>query len=146
MKVSTRGRYGVNAAFELAIRCGEGPIPIKVIADAQQLSESYLEQLMAKLRKAGIVNSARGAQGGYELTRHPGEITVGEVLYAVEGPMVPADCLLQNGRRGCIRKETCAGRIIWGKIYDGIRSVIDTMTLADLIEEKERIERLEDNG
>lgn len=145
MKVSTRGRYGVNAAFELSIRFGEGPVPINVIADAQQLSEPYLEQLMAKLRKAGIVSSVRGAQGGYELTRHPGEITVGEVIYAVEGPMVPADCLLQDGKHGCVRVDTCAGRIIWGKIYDGIRSVIDTMTLADLIEEKERKERSEEN-
>lgn len=138
MKISTRGRYGVNAAFELALRYGRGPVPIKTIADAQRISEPYLEQLMAKLRRAGLAVSARGVQGGYELARDPGEITVGQVIYAVEGPMAPVDCLLEKRLEKCGREDSCAGRIIWEKIYDSIRGVIDRITLADLIEEKEQ--------
>jgi Rrf2 family protein len=145
MKVSTRGRYSVNAAFELALRYGRGPVPIKAIADAQRISEPYLEQLMAKLRKAGLVISSRGVQGGYELARDPNEITVGQVIYAVEGPMAPVDCLLEKHREKCGREDSCAGRIIWVKIYDSIRDVIDRITLSDLIEEKERNARRENN-
>lgn len=132
MKVTTKARYGINAIFELVLRQGSGPVPIKVIAEKQHIPEPYLEQLMNQLRRDGLVTSIRGAQGGYELSRPPHDITVGQVIRSLEGSVAPVDCL--NGE-GCRDGHGCAGRIIWEKIYDSINAVIDTITLADLAEE-----------
>lgn len=134
MKVSTRGRYGVNAACELARHYGKGPLSIREIATAQHIPRPYLEQLLAQLRKEGLVRSIRGTQGGYELTAPPESVTVGQVLYAVEGPMAPADCLVDE-EATCARVGACAGRRLWDMVYDSIRQVIDRVTLADLMEE-----------
>ena len=84
MRISTRGRYGLRAMVELALAFGQGPVPLKEIATKQGLSEHYLEQLMGSLRKAGIVKSVRGAQGGYQLAKDPAEISTGEVLRVLE--------------------------------------------------------------
>ena len=92
MKISTKGRYGLKAMFELACRYGETPVSILAIAEAQGISEHYLEQLFKKLRKAGVVQSLRGAQGGYALARPPEEITIGEILRAFEGTVAPVSC------------------------------------------------------
>ena len=96
MKISTKGRYSVTALYELALRYGEGAVSLKSIATSQGLSENYLEQLMAPLRRAGIVKSVRGAQGGYMLARDPKEITIGEIITTVEGPIALVDCLLTS--------------------------------------------------
>ena len=85
MRLSTRGRYGLKAMYQLAIHYGEGPIPLKQIADKENLSENYLEQLVSQLRKEGLLTSVRGAQGGYMLAIPPREITVGNVLRVLEG-------------------------------------------------------------
>ena len=95
MKLSTKGRYGVTAMYDLAMNSADKvPISIKNVAERQQISEHYLEQLMGQLRKAGLVKSTRGAQGGYYLTREPKDITVGDIIRVMEGPIVPVDCLL----------------------------------------------------
>jgi len=86
MKLSTRGRYGLRAMYDLALRYGEGPVSLNSIADRQMVSLPYLEQLMAKLRRAGLASSSRGAQGGYELAKPPEEITVGDIVRVMEGP------------------------------------------------------------
>ena len=96
MKISTKGRYSVTALYELALHYGEGAVSLKSIAKSQGLSENYLEQLMAPLRRAGIVKSVRGAQGGYMLARSPQEITIGEIITTVEGPIALVDCLLTS--------------------------------------------------
>ena len=92
MKLSTKGRYGLRAAVDLALFSKEGPISISTIAAREGLSESYLEQLFAKLKKAGLISSIRGINGGYQLAKPAGEISVGDVLRALEGEMVVVDC------------------------------------------------------
>jgi len=105
MKLSTKGRYGLKAMFELALHFGEGPIPLKDIAEKQNISEHYLEQLIATLRKDGLVNSVRGAQGGYLLSSEPKKITVGDVIRSLEGNIAPSDCVIEGEPLDCDRGE-----------------------------------------
>ena len=117
MKISTKGRYSVTALYELALRYGEGAVSLKSIATSQGLSENYLEQLMAPLRRAGIVKSVRGAQGGYMLARDPKEITIGEIITTVEGPIALVDCLLtsaESAEQPCDRACACVPRVVPG--------------------------------
>lgn len=131
MKISTRSRYGLNAMFELAIHYGKGTMALKDIAASQSISEAYLEQLMIRLRRAKLVDSHRGVQGGYMLSAPPDKILLGDVIRVLEGSVSPVDCL--DGE-GCGR-EQCPGRLIWEKVYKSINEVIDNITLADLLEE-----------
>ena len=134
MKLSTKGRYSVTALYELAQHYGKGIVPLKTIALSQGLSENYLEQLMGTLRKAGYVKSVRGAQGGYTLTKEPSQITVGDIIRIMEGPIAPVDCLL-SGRVNndyCDRAGICVTRGVWAKVRDSINSVLDSITLEDL--------------
>ena len=94
MKVSTKSRYGMAAMVDLAEHFGKGPVALRSVAERQQVSEHYLEQLMSSLRHAGFVRSVRGAQGGYVLAKDPKDITAGDVVRAMEGPIAPVDCLL----------------------------------------------------
>lgn len=135
MKVTTKGRYGVNAMVELAACYGHGPVALREIAQRQHIPETYLEQLMNQLRRADLVISIRGAQGGYELSRPPEDISVGAVLYVLEGTMSPVDCVA--GGDGPCRAQGCAGRIIWEKIYDRVTDLIDSISLAQLSQEYE---------
>ncbi|RBP45533.1 RrF2 family transcriptional regulator [Garciella nitratireducens] len=134
MKLSTKGRYGVTAMFDLAVRYGQGPISIKEISDRQGISEPYLEQLFSSLRKSGLVTSIRGAQGGYILARHPKDITVGEVIRVLEGPIAPTDCVLEEDPVLCKKSDICVTREIWAEIRDSISKVIDNITLLDMVE------------
>ena len=97
MKLSQRGRYGVLALQDLANEYGTGPVALKSIAERQDISENYLEQLMGTLKKAGFVNSIRGAQGGYILAKEPVDISIGEIIVAMEGPIAFADCMQMDG-------------------------------------------------
>lgn len=141
MILSTKGRYGVRAAFDLALHYGEGPIPLKNISERQNLSDPYLEQLIAILRKDGLVTSVRGAQGGYMLSRHPSEISVGDILRSLEGPMAPAECVLDDYDKECIKSDYCVTRVLWEKIMDSIDKVIDSISLQDMVEDNEKIEK-----
>lgn len=141
MKLSTKGRYGVAAMYDLALHYGKGAISLKSVAQRQGISEHYLEQLMGTLRKAGYVKSVRGAQGGYALTKNPAEISVGDIIRIMEGPIAPVDCLLADDASStfCERVDICVTRGVWAKVRDSINSVIDSITLADLCkEEKEQ--------
>lgn len=137
MRLSTRGRYGVKALFELAMHYGEGPVSLKTVAERQGLSEHYLEQLVAPLRKAGLIKSVRGAQGGYQLTRPPGDITVGDVIRVLEGPIAPTDCVVldEDSIEHCGRADGCIARGVWAKIRDSVLEVVDSITMADLCED-----------
>lgn len=136
MKMSTKGRYGVVAMYELALHYGQGPVPLKLVAEKQNISEHYLEQLMGGLRRTGFVRSVRGAQGGYELTKAPGAITVGDVIRVLEGPIAPVDCVIDDEADYCFRADSCVTRDIWAKIRDSINKVVDSITLADLCKEE----------
>ncbi len=136
MKLSTRSRYGIHAMYDLACRGVNEPQPIKAIAERQAIPEAYLEQLIGPLRRAGLVNSVRGAQGGYMLARTPGEITVGQVIRALEGDLNLIDCLSDD--EACGKSCSCATRIVWRKVRDGLNQIVDGITLQDMIDDYER--------
>lgn len=139
MRLSTKGRYGVKAMLDLAIHSSEGHIALKNIAERQNISEHYLEQLIAILRKAGLVKSVRGAQGGYVLAQEPSEITVGSILRALEGSLAPVDCVVEDEAYECEKSECCVTRTVWVKVRDSINQVIDSITLEDLIEDYRKL-------
>lgn len=137
MKLSTKGRYGVTAMYDLAMHYGKGPVPLKLTAERQNISEHYLEQLMGGLRRAGFVRSSRGAQGGYELTKDPASITVGDIIRALEGPIAPVDCVIDDEPSDyCGKSASCVTRSIWAKVRDSISNVVDSITLADMCKEE----------
>ena len=127
----------MRAMFDLAMHYGEGPISIKTVAERQDLSEHYLEQLIAALKKAGLVNSVRGAQGGYELALPPEQIKIGDIIRALEGPIAPVECVESDDpdARNCERYEGCAARVLWRKLRDSMIHVLDSTSLRDLCDE-----------
>ena len=133
MKLSTRGRYGIHAMYDLANHYGDGPQSIKLIAERQGIPEAYLEQLIAVLRREKLVISNRGAQGGYRLSCEPKDMTVGDVLRALEGGLNLVDCLLEED--SCGKTCACPSRVVWMKIRDGLNSIVDGITLQDMIDE-----------
>lgn len=145
MKLSTRGEYGLRAMFDLAMRQGDSPTPLKDIAERQEISGHYLEQLIASLRKAGLVKSVRGAQGGYLLGRPPEDITVGDIVRILEGPIGPTECVSQEEPTTCGRAENCIARQVWKRVRDSIVEVMDSITLGDMRDEAEKLAR-ENNG
>lgn len=141
MKISTKGEYGVRAMLELAMAFGEGPIPLKVVAERQGISEPYLEQLMAILRKAGLVQSVRGAQGGYELAQPPGMTQVGDIVRALEGPVAPMECVQHpTSLDACHHVTRCAVQVLWQRLAAAMNQVLDATTLADLVRETKRLQ------
>lgn len=132
LRFSTRGHYGLKAVFDLAQHYGTKPIPLKKVAERQHLSENYLEQLMAMLRKAGLVKSVRGAQGGYMLTREPALIKVGEIVRVLEGPIAPVYCVSEEDPGCCDESDYCITRTVWARVRDSIAAVLDGISLADL--------------
>ena len=136
MKLSTRGRYGIHAMYELAANYGGSPVSIKAVAEKQNIPEAYLEQLIAMLRKDELVVSIRGAQGGYRLARSPEEITVGDVLRSLEGGLKLIDCLEEE--ETCGKSCACPSRIVWKKLSDGLNNIVDSITLRDMIDEYAR--------
>lgn len=126
--------------FDLAVHMGEGPVSLKSIAERQDISEHYLEQLIAGLRKAGLVKSVRGAQGGYVLGREPAKIRVGDVIRVLEGPIAPVDCVSEEDPECCAKAEHCVTRTIWEKVRDSISEVLDSITLEDMVKDAEKMD------
>lgn len=133
MKLSTKGKYGLRALVDLAVNSGDEAVSISSIATRQDISEGYLEQLMAKLKKAGIVHSTRGAHGGYTLAKPAEDIPVGDVLRALEGNIDPIDCPGITGE--CGAGDSCVTKYLWKRINDGVNEIIDELTLRSLIDE-----------
>ncbi|GHU65691.1 AsnC family transcriptional regulator [Clostridia bacterium] len=131
MKLSTRSQYGIHAMLDLALAYGEGPQPLRLIAERQAVPEQYLEQLIAPLRRGGLVKSARGASGGYELASPPELIQVGEILRALEGPVRLTDCVSEPDT--CARAGICPSRALWERLNNAIQDVLDNTTLAELL-------------
>jgi Rrf2 family transcriptional regulator, cysteine metabolism repressor len=132
MKLSTKGRYGVKAMFELALHHGDEPVSIKTIAEKQNISEYYLEQLFAGLRKAKLIKSVRGAQGGYVLAKPPVDITVADILNVLEGPIEISECITDEDS-SCSNVNYCATRLLWIKVSDSVNQVINSISLQDMI-------------
>ncbi len=134
MKLSTKGTYGLRAILDVAENQNIGPVSISSIAERQNLSENYLEQLMSKLKKAGLITSVRGAQGGYTLSRDPADINVGEILRALEGGLSPVQCSAIDGiGERCENEAHCTIKYVWQKIDESINDTVDNIRLADLI-------------
>ncbi|NLL31113.1 MAG: Rrf2 family transcriptional regulator [Clostridiales bacterium] len=132
MKLSTKGRYGVKAMVDLAIHYGDNPVSIKTISKRQGISEYYLEQLFSSLRKAKLIKSIRGAQGGYVLNKDPKDITVADVMDILEGPVEIAECIEGTD---CNNLDCCATRLLWGKIKNSIDEVMEGITLQDIVDD-----------
>ena len=131
---STKGEYGVRLMVQLARRYGTGPASLAEMATDEDLPRAYLEQLVMSLRDVGLVASTRGAHGGYQLTRAPGEIRMSEVLRALEGPIAPMLCATDDPEhaRVCDRSSRCTVNVLWVRVRDAITGALDSMTLADL--------------
>lgn len=132
MKLSTKGRYGVKAMVDLAIHYGGAPVSIKNISERQNISEYYLEQLFSPLRKANLIKSVRGAQGGYVLSKAPKDITIAEIMQVLEGPIEISNCLEE---KSCNNVDCCATRLLWAKIKNSIDSVTKSTTLQDILDD-----------
>lgn len=135
MKLSTKGRYGLRALIDLAMFSDNENVSIASISARQNISESYLEQLIAKLRKAGLVVSVRGAGGGYKLAKQAEEISVGDILRALEGNLDLVDCPGLKEESGCGGSEFCVTKYVWQRINDSINQTVDEIKLSQLIEE-----------
>ena len=133
MKISTRGRYALRMMLDMVLSDSDKPVRVKEIAERQEISEKYMEQIMSVLNKAGFVRSVRGPQGGYFLTKKPEEYTVGMILRLTEGSLSPVDCL-EEGAPVCNRMDSCTTILLWRKLDDAIRGVVDHVTLQDLVD------------
>ncbi len=139
MKLSTKGRYGLQAMVDLAVYSKEKHISLKSIAERLCMSENYLEQLMALLKKNGLVSSVRGAQGGYFLAKDANDITIGDILRALEGSLAPTDCTCENNTYHCTLDGKCVTKSVWEKIRDSINKVVDDISLRQLMDDYEKI-------
>lgn len=133
MKLSTKGKYGLKAIFELSLHVNEGPMPLNIIASKQKIPEQYLEQIFSTLKKSKLITSVRGAQGGYLLNKSPNEVTVGDVLTILEGPVALCQCIIDEG--ACENANDCSTKLVWEKLKIGIEDVLNSITLQDMVED-----------
>ena len=132
LRFSTKGRYGTRIMIELASRYGKGLVFLKDIAKCQDLSSGYLEQILPYLKSAGLVNSRRGARGGYALSRPPSKITLREIIRALEGDLTVVDCVAETAL--CSKAKSCKSRNVWVEVSRRIEDVLDSFTLQDIVE------------
>ncbi len=138
IRFSTRGEYGLRMMMDLARHYGAGPESLTEIARHEALPPAYLEQLVGGLRKAGLVNSRHGAHGGYELARPPAQISVGEVMRVLEGPISPMVCATEGESEIlCERQTFCSANVVWERVRDSVAQALDSLTMADLIPPRE---------
>ncbi len=141
MKLSTKVRYGVRAMIELALHYGSGPVLVDTIANRQEISRKYLENLLVVLKNAGLVRSIRGSKGGYVLAKSPHLITVEDIAVAIDGPVRLLDCIDEPDR--CPRSTTCTTHDLWKELTEQLRSTMRKKTLQDLVDEaKEKMEQV----
>lgn len=141
MKLSTRTRYAVRAIIELAQNKNEKPLQLKIIAQRQEISIKYLEQLMAVLRSGGFVRSVRGSKGGYVLAKAPDQIRLNDVIHRLEGPVATVECV--EGEESCARSADCAARSLWMQVEQAIEKVLQSVTLQDLVDRANNATKLD---
>lgn len=135
MKISTKGRYAVRMLLDLAEHENDGYIPLKNIAERQNISKKYLEQIVNILNKSDVLQTSRGFQGGYRLAKPPKEYTVGMILKLTEGSLAPVSCLEQTPNR-CSRSGECATLFVWQGLGEIINNYLDSITLQDILDKK----------
>jgi len=138
MRLSTKGRYSIRAMLDLAQHYGEGLVLLKDVARRQDISERYLEHLFLTLKAAGLVNSSRGAHGGFVLSRKPAEINLLEIVRACEGDLAPVECVTDP--KTCARSPRCSARDVWCDIKDAVEEVLSSRTLDDIVAEQAKKE------
>ncbi len=132
MKLSTKTRYGIRAAIELAENYGQGPVQLKMISKDQDISIKYLEQIISLLKSSGIVNSSRGAKGGYSLAKPPNTIKLSECFNCLEGPVATVECV--ENKDFCTKTANCVARDLWAEVEKAILAVLDSITLQDMVD------------
>lgn len=130
MKISTKGRYALRLMLDIALHGGGQAVPLRDVAERQDISDKYLEQIVTQLTRAGLVRSVRGAGGGYFLTRAPEDYTVGDILRPMEGDLAPVECA-SSGH--CGRLEHCVTMEVWQHIANAVDEVVDNITLSNLV-------------
>lgn len=145
MKLSTKGKYGLEALLDLAVHASEGPVSLKSISSRQNLPENYLEQIFLTLRRSKLVDSTRGAQGGYMLAKSALDISVLDILNALEGPLAPVTCIIAGKGEGCKRYAACASRTLWEKVKSALDETASSITLGELVEKHRAVKQTE-NG
>lgn len=133
MKISTKGRYALRLMLDVALNSHGTAVPLRDVAQRQDISDKYLEQIVTQLSRAGLVRSVRGAGGGYLLTREPEEYTVGEILRVLEGNLAPVSCADADDVCRCGRADKCVTVEVWREIQAAVSGVVDHLTLADLV-------------
>ncbi len=134
MKISTRGRYGTRMMLDLAAHHDQGPTPLREIANRQDLSVKYLEQLIIPLKAAGYIRSVRGARGGYTLAKKPDKINVGQIIKVLEGGLSLVDCV--EDPKVCEREKNCPTRDIWLRMSERLMEELSSLTLSDVLDGK----------
>ncbi len=132
MLLSQKAQYALRAILELSTHYCEGPIKVSTIAQAQAIPHRFLEVILHQLKQAGFVNAKRGNEGGYYLVRDPKDITMGELLRCVEGPLVPVHCLTDETRNGCPLRDNCVFMPVWERVQGAVHEIYDTTTFRDL--------------
>jgi Rrf2 family protein len=132
MRISTKGDYATRALQDLTLHYGSGPIPIEKVAERQHLPVRYLEQLLLTLKRAGLLQSKRGVNGGYTLAKPPDQITLGQILRAVDGPVEPIYCLEEASRDRCGQEAACVLREVWAEVHRAVANIVDRTTLQDV--------------
>jgi len=140
LKISTKGRYGLRALIDLAQYSEIEPVSINSIATRQGISERYLEQLMTLLKKAGLVKSIRGANGGYVLAKEITDISVGDVLRALEGDLKPVECTAYSEANSCEAAGGCVTKYVWQRINESINQTVDEIKLKELVDESKNVQ------
>ena len=141
MKLSTKGRYGLRAMIDLASHEEEGAVSIASISERQNISESYLEQLVRPLRKAGFIESVRGAGGGYVLAKPADSISVGDVLRVLEGGLEAVTCSVNEGLGAAMQPISASRVFVWQRINEGITNAVDSISLGELVQQSRQLEK-----
>ena len=136
MKLSTKTRYAMRAILELADNFGKGPLQTGVVAEHQDISVKYLEQLMASLKSAGLIRSQRGAKGGYMLAQPPDKVKLSDIFDVFEGPVVTVECVTNENY--CARAADCIARQVWSEVQRAIKNVLQSMTLQDALDKAKK--------
>lgn len=133
MRLSKRSTYGVRAMYDLALRCDDGPISVLSISKREGISVQYLEQLLNKLKKEGLVKSIRGPKGGYLLAKKPKDIKIGDIVRNLERDIVPVNCVSIDTKAHCKKIDYCTTKFLWADLKESIDNVLDSTTLKDLV-------------
>lgn len=132
LRLSTKGQYGVRAMYEIARGFPDNVVNIKNISERQDVSVAYLEQILHKLKNAGLIKSVKGPGGGYKLSRKPDDITIGAIVKELEGPVAITSCL--DPSEGCVRVDSCVTHLLWKALGRQIETFLNTITLANLVD------------